>query len=198
MNPEQPDQRAEDYSHLSPRGQALVGAFRERLGTLAAADRPGSILEVGCGQGWLSKQLASAMPEARLVGIDVRAEAIEVARTLVPTAEFRVERGEKLPFADGEFDLVVCSEVLEHVDDPDKVLAEIVRVSKNHVVASVPHEPWFWAANLLRGKYLRTFGNCPGHIHHWTRTGFAQLLEGHFGDVRVTSSFPWIIADLRR
>lgn len=198
MNPERTDQRAEDYSHLSPRGQGLVGTFRERLVALASAERPVSILEVGCGQGWLSKQLASAVPEARFVGIDVRAEAIEVARTLVPSADFRVERGEKLPFADGEFDLVVCSEVLEHVDDPDKVLAEIVRVSKGHVVASVPHEPLFWGANLLRGKYLRTFGNCPGHIHHWSKAGFARLLKRHFSDVRVTSSFPWIIADLRR
>lgn len=189
--------RAEDYSHLSQTGRSLVASFRERLIERAVADAPANVLEVGCGQGWLTRQLLEALPEARVVGLDIRDDAIEFARELVPGAEFLVATGERLPFDDASFDLVVCSEVLEHVEDPTVVLREIKRVWRGHAVLSVPHEPWFWGANLARGKYLRTFGNCPGHIHHWSRPGFARLLRADFDQVEVSGSFPWLIADVR-
>ena len=190
-------QRAEDYSHLSSTGQGLVARFRERLVERAAAGSPGSVLEVGCGQGWLTRQLLEALPDARVVGLDIREDAIAFARELVPGAEFLVATGEQLPFGDASFDLVVCSEVLEHVDDPRVVLDEIRRVWRGHAVISVPHEPWFWGANLARGKYLRTLGNCPGHIHHWSGRGFERLLRERFDTVDVTTSFPWLVADVR-
>ncbi len=190
--------RAEDYSHLSERGRSLVARFRGRIVELASEDRPASLLEVGCGQGWLTKELAAGMPEARIAGIDIREDAVEFARGLVPGVGFSVAPGEELPFEDGSFDIIVCSEVLEHVDDPSVVLAEMDRVGTGHLVVSVPHEPWFWGANLARGKYLRTFGNCPGHIHHWTKSGLTRLLRGRYEQVTVEGSFPWLLADVRR
>ena len=189
--------RAEDYSHLSERGQSLVAKFRSRIVELASEDRPSSLLEVGCGQGWLTKELAAGMPDTRIAGIDIREDAVDFARDLVPSAAFSVANGGRLPFADGSFDIVVCSEVLEHVDDPSEVLAEMDRVGAGHLVVSVPHEPWFWGANLARGKYLSTLGNCPGHIHHWTKAGFARMLRTRYDDVAVEGSFPWLVAHVR-
>jgi 2-polyprenyl-3-methyl-5-hydroxy-6-metoxy-1,4-benzoquinol methylase len=189
--------RAEDYSHLSERGQSLVARFRSRIVDLASSDGPSSLLEVGCGQGWLTKELTDAMPDTGIAGIDIREDAVDFARGLVPSAEFSVANGERLPFADGSFDIVVCSEVLEHVDDPSAVLAEMDRVGTGHLVVSVPHEPWFWGANLVRGKYLSTLGNCPGHIHHWTKAGLGRMLRTRYDDVTVEGSFPWLVADVR-
>lgn len=186
--------RIEDYSHLSPAGRRLVAEFRRRVVDLVVAERPGSVLEVGCGQGWLLRDLADALPDARIAGIDVREDAVFRARELVPSSDLLVAAGERLPFRDGEFDLVVCSEVLEHVSDPREVLAEIHRVGRGMSVLSVPDEPWFWLANLARGKYLRTFGNFPGHVHHWSRAGFARLLHDAGGAVTVHRSFPWLVA----
>ncbi|MDA3937156.1 MAG: class I SAM-dependent methyltransferase [Actinomycetota bacterium] len=195
-NAESSGVRVEDYSHLSSRGQALVGTFREKVLDRIESRQPARLLEVGCGQGWLLASIAEVLPDTQLVGIDVREETIEFARSLVPSAQLIVANGERLPFADGEFDLVVCSEVLEHVDEPRQVLAEIDRVGRGRAVLSVPHEPLFWGANLLRGKYLSSFGNCPGHIHHWSRRGFRLMLAKRYPTVEVETSFPWLIAEV--
>lgn len=190
--------RVEDYSHLSDRGQRLVREFRAQVVALVVQAAPTRLLEVGCGQGWLLRDIAAALPDIRLTGIDIRPEAIEFARSLVPDADLRVVDAGSLPFSDHEFDLVVCSEVLEHVDDPKAVLREIDRVSRGRSVVSVPDEPLFWTANLLRGKYLSTWGNCPGHIHHWSRRGLERLLRSGGGAVNVSRSVPWLIAKVNR
>jgi 2-polyprenyl-3-methyl-5-hydroxy-6-metoxy-1,4-benzoquinol methylase len=196
--PSENSPRIEDYSHLSPTGRRLVADFRRRVVGLAVAEAPSSVLEVGCGQGWLLRDLAGALPGALVAGIDVREDAVSHARRLLPSAEVLVATAEHLPFGDHEFDLVVCSEVLEHVRDPREVLAEIDRVGRGVSVLSVPDEPWFWLANLARGKHLRTLGNFPGHIHHWSRAGFVRLLSRGGGAVTVTRSFPWLVARVER
>jgi ubiquinone/menaquinone biosynthesis C-methylase UbiE len=189
---------AEDYSHLPRTGQGLVAAFRARVVELVAAEEPTRILEVGCGQGWLLKLIADALPDVELHGLDIRPEVIDYARKLVPSAHVVVGDGQSLPYEDGSFDVVVCSEVLEHVDDPAGVLAEIERVGRGVAVLSVPHEPWFWGVNLIRGKHLATLGNCAGHIHHWSKRSFAALLRARYETVSVSTSFPWLIALVRR
>ncbi|GAB4277304.1 MAG: hypothetical protein Kow0056_08630 [Coriobacteriia bacterium] len=188
--------RAEDYSHLPKAGQALVSRFRSRFVQHVVLANPKSILEVGCGQGWLTAQIAQALPSARVVGLDIRPQAIEYARSLCATAEFLVGDGAALPFNDSEFDLVVCSEVLEHVEDPQSVLDEMDRVGRGHAILSVPHEPWFWLTNLVRLRYLRTLGNCPGHIHHWTASSFRRMLSERYSRVQVENASFWLIAEV--
>lgn len=187
----------EDYSHLPKPGRALAARLREAVVTRTAEGDPASVLEVGCGQGWLLALIADALPDATLDGLDVRADAIELAREVAPRARMVVGDAAALPYDDASFDVVVCSEVLEHVDDPARVLAEIRRVGRGRAVISVPHEPWFWGANLARGKYLATFGNFPGHVHHFTARSLRRLLAGSYESAEVSSSFPWLVADVR-
>lgn len=187
-------ERVEDYSHLSRLGQQMVERFRARVISLVANERPARVLEVGCGQGWLLAGLADALPDADLAGMDIRPEAIRFARTLVPSARCSVGDAHALEHSDDSFDVVVCSEVLEHVEEPAVVLAELERVCSGTLVISVPWEPWFWLANLVRGKYLGSLGNCPGHVHHWSARGFRRMLGSEGREVTVTTSFPWSVA----
>jgi hypothetical protein len=95
------------------------------------------------------------------------------------------------------FDLVLGIEVLEHVPDPTAALAELERVSRGRLILSVPREPIWRFANMARGKYLANLGNTPGHIQHWSRRSFAELVGSRLEVVRVSTPFPWTMIEAR-
>ena len=94
--------------------------------------RASSALDVGSGGGLLAEECARL--GFRVTGIDPSAESVAAARAHAADAgleiEYTVGTGERLPFADASFDLAYCCDVLEHVDDLDRVLAETARVLK--------------------------------------------------------------------
>ncbi len=88
-------------------------------------------------------------------------------------------KAENLPFADGEFDVASAIEVLEHVPDPEHTVAEMARVASGHLLVSVPREPLWRGLNMARGAYLKELGNTPGHLNHWSKRSFVELLSRH-------------------
>jgi SAM-dependent methyltransferase len=96
-----------------------------------------------------------------------------------------------LPFADDTFDLVVAVEVFEHLPDPPAALAELDRVCRGHLIASVPFEPLWRMGNMARGRYLRDLGNTPGHVNHWSHRGFRSFVDGRFEVVEAARPLPW-------
>src|SRR5690606_14550050 len=98
-----------------------------------------------------------------------------------------------LPWQDGEFDLVICCEVLEHVDDPDRALAEIARVASRRVLVSTTWEPVWRCLNMARGKYLSALGHTPGHVQHFTRRGLVSLGSRHLRLLQCRTPLPWTI-----
>jgi ubiquinone/menaquinone biosynthesis C-methylase UbiE len=98
---------------------AHVAEFAEAL---APAERA---LDLGCGDG----RLTTSIEAAHLTAADVSEVALDRARARLPDAEIvLVEPDRPLPFADNEFDLVLCAETLEHVRDVQLTLSEIRRV----------------------------------------------------------------------
>lgn len=97
----------------------------------AAGER---VLDVGCGPGLLSIELARAVGSGGLVrGVDASPEMIEAATQRcagMPHAAFEVADAQKLPFGDAEFDVLVCTQVLEYVPDVERALAEFRRVMR--------------------------------------------------------------------
>jgi len=88
------------------------------------------LLDIGCGGGLLAEEFARVGFE--VTGVDPAPETIETARTHAAASGLRIEyltgSGEDLPFPDGSFDHVACCDVLEHVDDVDRVISEVARV----------------------------------------------------------------------
>ena len=157
---------------------------------------PATVLEVGLGEGEVSARVRRRYTEARMVGIDLPdpelASAWDDKELAGAFADICA-----LPFADGMFDLVLVIEVLEHVPDPVAALAEVRRVARGHLVASVPREPVWRAANLARGKYLKDLGNTPGHVNHWSKRSFVSMLSQHGAIEEARSPFPWTMVLVR-
>jgi len=101
---------------------------------------PGTVLDVGCGQGSLALRLAQA--GFRATGVDVSSEALRIARrnALETGKEIELVEGfaESLPFPDKSFDYVTCAHTLEHVRDLKAVAAEFKRVAKRKIVILTP------------------------------------------------------------
>ena len=191
------------YGSTNPVVRRLMAGFERNVDDLFARAAPSSVLDVGCGEGILTAQWAQRLPPApagRIVGIDLKDPKLTAewaARDTHDNLEFRQMTVERLQFADDEFDLVAATEVLEHVDDPDRAVAEMTRVASRWLLVSVPHEPLWRMLNMARGAYLRQWGNTPGHLNHWTRAGFVKLLGRHGEVVQTRSPFPWTMLLVR-
>jgi 2-polyprenyl-3-methyl-5-hydroxy-6-metoxy-1,4-benzoquinol methylase len=187
------------YGSSNPVVRRLMHGFEQTLDELIESARPKSILDIGCGEGVLTERWANQLEAERIVGIDLPDPKLErewAARSR-PNLEFRAVRAQRLPFERNEFDLVTAIEALEHIPEAEEVVAEMARVARVHVLASVPREPLWRALNIARGGYVRNFGNTPGHVNHWTKREFARLLGNHGEVVAVRSPLPWTMVLLQ-
>jgi ubiquinone/menaquinone biosynthesis C-methylase UbiE len=120
------------------KAEVLEEIVRPRLGSLQGL----SLLDVGCGTGTTDRHFASRV--RKLHGVDVSEEMLVRARRTVPTADFRWYDGDKLPFSDEYFDVVVAICVLHHVPVSQrfKIVSEMIRVTRTEgVVAIFEHNP---------------------------------------------------------
>jgi ubiquinone/menaquinone biosynthesis C-methylase UbiE len=168
-----------------------MSGFLESAAALYAKAAPATVLEVGCGEGRLAEYLYTrANPRPwRFEACDL--ELGKLVETLQPAIVFREASVYELPYADSEFDLVICCEVLEHLEDPRRALAELRRVAASSVLLSTPREPLWRVLNVLRGKYVGDFGNTPGHLQHFGRAELEALVQTEFELVDVRAPVPW-------
>lgn len=140
----------------------------------------GTVCEVGSGEGKLLRTLARLRPGLTLHGCDVRPPLGG------PPTEyaFRPIEGERLPYETGAFDAVLLFDVLEHVPDPARTLAEVARILRpsGKLVAFVPIEGERWSLYAL---YRRLFGRdlyarTKHHVQAFSHAGLKKLLGAHF------------------
>jgi 2-polyprenyl-3-methyl-5-hydroxy-6-metoxy-1,4-benzoquinol methylase len=187
------------YGSSNPVVRRLMGAFEADLDELLDRAQPRSVLDVGCGEGVLVERWALRLADARIVGIDLEEDSIQAgwSQRQAANLEYRTIQAESLPFAPNEFDLASAIEVLEHVPDPERTLAEMARCAGGHLLVSVPREPLWRLLNMVRGAYWSELGNTPGHLNHWSKHSFVRLLARHGDIVEVRSPFPWTMALVR-
>jgi SAM-dependent methyltransferase len=188
------------YGSTNPLVRRMMASFEGALDELLARADPGSLLDVGCGEGVLVHRWAQRLGGSRrVVGIDLEEESIQAgwAQRSAPNLEYRVMTAENLPFARDEFDLTTAIEVLEHVPDPERTLSEMARCAQRHLLVSVPREPLWRGLNMARGAYWPALGNTPGHLNHWSKRAFVDLLSRHGDVIGVRSPFPWTMLLVR-
>jgi 2-polyprenyl-3-methyl-5-hydroxy-6-metoxy-1,4-benzoquinol methylase len=187
------------YGSTNPVVRRLMASFERTLDELFGQADPASLLDVGCGEGVLTHRWAQRLGERRIVGIDLDDPQLHALweQRQAPNLTYQVMKAENLPFADGEFAVASAIEVLEHVPDPEHTVAEMARVASDHLLVSVPREPLWRALNIARGAYWKDLGNTPGHLNHWSKRSFVELLSRHGEVVQARSPFPWTMLLVR-
>lgn len=158
------------------KARTALCVLQEVLGSRVASS---SLLNVGSSSGIMDAVLAEAFGD--VVGVDIDADAIEFARRSfnLPNLRFELADGLNLPFPAESFDVVVCSQVYEHVPDQPRLMAEIERVLRPHgicyfaatnrfIVVEPHYRLWFlsWLPPWLADSYLRLTGKGP---HYYER-----------------------------
>lgn len=131
-----------------------------------------SICEVGCGEGSILHWLSKMGIGERLYGVDISESAVAMAkaRNIPNLAEIQLFNGYEVPYADNNFDLVICSHVVEHVEHPRILLREVKRLAMYHYL-EVPIDFSFRVDRKL-AHYLSY-----GHINIYTPGLFRFLLQ---------------------
>jgi len=151
-----------------PRPEHLVEFVRGLRGRRA--------LDLGCGDGRLTQELAAE----QLVAADVSEVALERARALLPRAELRaLAPGDVLPYPDSDFDLVLCAETLEHVQDVQWLLSEVRRVlePRGRLAVTTPAHGRLTGLDVLVRGFERRFDPFSPHLRFFTARSLAGALD---------------------
>jgi ubiquinone/menaquinone biosynthesis C-methylase UbiE len=175
---ESPERLDADEQH----GRLIVSEHRGRYLWGAQLASGLKVLDAGCGTGYGLRILKEA-GAAQTVGVDVSADAVAQASEAMSDEHIEVLQADlkELPFSDGEFDLIVCFEVIEHVPEREVILDELARVlaADGVLCISTPN----------RNVYPQ--GN-PYHLHEYEPDEFAQALGKRFSHVDLHRQTAWL------
>jgi ubiquinone/menaquinone biosynthesis C-methylase UbiE len=154
---------------LTRRRKALVMSFLNGAISTPARAR---ILDVGCGYG---DMLVESTARTR-VGVDVNLDALRHAAGRARAVHFALGAVEQLPFKSGSFDGVICSEVLEHLDEPQRLAREIERITRpgGSICITVPNEMITTVGRFVLGKRP---AKSPAHKQDFTPRTVAALFS---------------------
>lgn len=184
----------ETYKKPSRIGKMLSDNFYSKINlALQCLPSNGKILEIGCGPGESSERLLKFMPKATFEFSEFDQRLVNKLREFKPHLNVRQESVMDLQRQNNEFDCLIMLEVLEHLEDYHKALQEIFRVTEKYALLSVPNEPIWRLMNMLRLRYLKYFGNTPGHINHWSSASFVKLISNYAEVIKVYNPLPWTI-----
>jgi 2-polyprenyl-6-hydroxyphenyl methylase/3-demethylubiquinone-9 3-methyltransferase len=127
----------------------------------------GRVLDVGCGGGFLALQMAAEGHSVTALDVDESVFAAARSRASELTIDWVSGRAEALPFADESFDAVCVMDVLEHVNEPEVVVAEAARVLRpggKLLVHTFNRTFWAW---LLADRGMQWFVPGAQDVHDW-------------------------------
>jgi 2-polyprenyl-3-methyl-5-hydroxy-6-metoxy-1,4-benzoquinol methylase len=184
------------YGTRNPVERRLVGGFLADVRELVAQTGAREAHEVGCGEGELAMMLARQ--GLRVRGSDASVEVVAEAERRAGAAgldvAYRAAPIDSLAAPDDAAELIVCCEVLEHLDEPEAALDKLVGLASPWLLVSVPREPIWRVLNLARAKYVGDLGNTPGHLNHWSRRAFTELVRSRAEVVAERAPLPWTMA----
>jgi len=145
-------------------------------------NKPETILDIGCASGWFLSKIADKYLEANCFGIDVYNKAIQYGKKHYKNLHLRRGNAHKLPYKSKSFDLILCTEVLEHVENPDIVLKEMRRVLKPNGLSLIEMDSgnllfklvWYWWNDMRKGVWK------DAHLHEFDSKKLEKIIKKEF------------------
>ncbi len=137
--------------------------------------RAQSLCEIGCGTGFVLKGIAKSHPHLKLNGCDIYPEALMFAKKRVPQANLFQADVRDLPFEE-EFDVIGAFDVLEHIQEDERVLLQMFEALKKGggIIVTVPQHPFLWSRVdeyfFHKRRYTRE-----GLVQKFKKTGFKEI-----------------------
>lgn len=186
---------SDKYQSKNPFARYVLAQLLDTVVEYTVACHPATILEVGCGEGHITERLLAGT-NAEIHATDLSSFLADfVSRRLGEDARLRTGQLDIYQLEGPQYrsDVVVCCEVLEHLERPKEGLRRLAEVTKDFAVISVPREPNFRILNFLRGQHFADLGNAPGHVQHWSRAAFLNFLASDFTVLKVRALLPWTV-----
>ena len=169
--------------------------LRQSLQSFSELKSGAKVLELGCGAGQFIRGIKAIRPELACYGCDISQSALEAAKQANDGVAYKLSMEKTLPYENGLFDAVLIFDVLEHVEDPDAILAEINRVMKINggFYCFAPCEGdflslWHWVKKLA-GEGRELTKKYAGHINYFSRRSLFDLVKkNNFNIARVRYS----------
>lgn len=181
------------YETKNPVARILVQGFMNTLTDMVKTVGAEDVHEIGCGEGFLAPILGGA--SIRLRGCDISDECVDLARRYANEnkieATYRSSNIMDLTPPEDSAQLIICCEVLEHLEDSERAIDILASLAEPNLICSVPREPIWSAMNIARGRYLTRLGNTPGHLQKWSTKTFIQLVSRRFTIDEVKTPIPW-------
>ena len=134
------------------RNQLIVWALRRYF------PRAESLLEIGCGTGFILSGIKEALPEITLTGSEVFGAGLRFAAQRLPGVELFQMDARRIPFTE-EFDVIGAFDVLEHVKEDSEVLSQMYQATRQQggILVTVPHHPFLWSPADDYARHVRRY-----------------------------------------
>jgi len=155
-----------------------------------------NVLDIGCGEGFITIEISKNFPDLKILAIDYEKKYIDYAKNF--NKNKNIEYIKKDLFSiNKKTDLVILTEVLEHLENPIDALNKLKKLSNKFILITIPNEPFFRLGNLSRLKYVKRLGSTPGHLHTWTKKQISILLKKLNFNFKIKTSTFWNIILIR-
>ena len=149
-----------------------------------------SLLEIGCGTGFVLSGIMQRFPEARVVGSEIFIAGLEYAAKRAPKATFLQMDARKNPYYD-EFAVIGAFDVMEHIEEDVEVMKQVNTALRRggHFLITVPQHPWLWSQADEYAQHVRRYSKVELH-EKLASTGFKIVRSSSF----VSALLPAMLA----
>lgn len=135
------------------------------------------IVDIGCGLGEQLYFLKQLIPSASFVNCDIDPQIIELGKKKYSDIEFKLQSADSIEFDDKSVDVIICSNLIEHVNNPEKVLREIRRVLKDDGLLLIDFPNGYCMGELIFRWGGRLYHGKSSHLQAFTYSGAINLLR---------------------